>query len=179
MAFAKITPSDSANFTKTVITPVEEVAQDTTVVVAGTDTFTIVWHGWSNGDKVRCTVLGDCDGIALNGEYFIINAATDTFKVSANYGGSAVNVTATVTVFPSLKRIEKVETQKASGDIYVGVTGHILALPSENTETTVTTDANLGAVLFKNVPQGTILKGPFKRVFSTTTTATDLVLITT
>lgn len=177
--FSKITPSDSNYLTKTVRTPVEETAKATTVVVAATDTFTSAAHGWANGDLVKCTVLGDCDGVALNGLYYVINVNTNTFKLSATFDGSAVNITATVTEFPSFKRIEKVESGKvATGDIYVGVTGHILALPCDHPNTDTTTSQDMGAVLFKNVPQGTILRGPFKKVFSTTTTATDLVLIT-
>lgn len=173
-----ITKSDTDYLTKTVFTGVTEAEKTTTVVVAGTDVFTILAHGWSDGDKVRCTLLGDADGIALNGEYYIISKTTDTFKLSATLGGTAIDETATVTVFPKFMRIFKYESVAATGDIYVGVTGIVHALYAGSPNTDVTTAQNLGAVTFKGVPAGTILKGPFKKVFSTTTTATDMLLIT-
>jgi len=85
----------------------DESAQTTTVVNAGTDTFTIVGHGWVDTDKVRVTYLGDCDGITLYGEYFIVNKTTDTFQVSLTSGGAAVAITATVTLFPKFVRLFK------------------------------------------------------------------------
>jgi len=179
MAASIITKSDTNYLTKTVYTAVStDTAKTTTVVNAGTDTFTIVAHGWNNGDSVKCTVLGDCDGIALNGEYFIVSKATDTFKLAASVGGTAIDVTATVTVFPVFIRLATQTTVAASGDIYVGVTGNVCALLADSPPTNVTTAVDLGAVIYKGVPAGTILKGPFKKVFSTGTTATDMLLIT-
>lgn len=59
--------------------------------------------------------------------------------------------------------------------LYIGVTGDVVALPAENDDTnsTTTTGTN-GAILYKSVPVG-----PFpysvKKVFSTGTTATNII----
>jgi len=61
---------------------------------AATDTFTASNHGLINGDQIE---FSDYDGlpspIAEDTIYYVINAATNTFKVSLTEGGSAVNLT--------------------------------------------------------------------------------------
>jgi hypothetical protein len=173
-----ITKSDTDYLTKTVLTGVVEAEKTTTAVNETTNVFTIASHGWSDGDIVRCTLLGNADGIALNGEYYVRDKDANTFKLSATLNGTAIDETVVVSTFPKFKRIFKIETVAATGDIYVGVSGIVHALLAGSPNTDVTTAQNLGAITFKGVPAGTILKGPFKKVFSTTTTATDMVLIT-
>lgn len=64
-------------------------------VNTGTDTFTSNSHGLTDGTKVAFfnvdgTIPG---GITENQNYYVINAAANTFKVSATVGGAAVDIT--------------------------------------------------------------------------------------
>jgi hypothetical protein len=69
----------------------------TTGVDTGTETITSLNHGLSNGEIVTYysnggTTLG---GLTNNSEYYVVNATTDTFKLSLTSGGSAINFTGT------------------------------------------------------------------------------------
>lgn len=61
------------------------------------DQFLSPGHGMSNGDRVMLfNVFGDAlsTGVSEGTIYFVVNVATDTFKVSTTSGGAAVDVTA-------------------------------------------------------------------------------------
>ena len=61
---------------------------------ASTDTITCTAHGLSNGDRVLVYSFGTLPGgLAEFTDYYVINSATNTFKVSLTNGGSAVNIT--------------------------------------------------------------------------------------
>jgi len=65
-------------------------------VNTGTDTITIVGHGYTNGQKVTFTSTGTLpSGLVAATTYFIINATANTFQVSLTLGGSAVDITST------------------------------------------------------------------------------------
>lgn len=66
---------------------------------AGTDVITSAGHGLSNGDAVVFSNSGGGlpAGLSANTFYYVINASTDTFKVSTTLGGSAVDITGTGT----------------------------------------------------------------------------------
>ena len=69
----------------------------TSGVNVGTDVITKTNHGWSNGQQIKYWSIG---GSAITGltdqtVYHVIDATTDTFKVSATSGGSAINLTGT------------------------------------------------------------------------------------
>lgn len=59
-----------------------------------TETFTSVAHGLTNGDRIAFYNAGGANpgNISEYTEYFVINAGTDTFQISATYNGSAFNV---------------------------------------------------------------------------------------
>lgn len=53
-------------------------------------------HTMANGTVLRFRTTSDLPtGLAVGTSYFIVNAATDTFQVSATYGGSAIDLTGT------------------------------------------------------------------------------------
>lgn len=64
-------------------------------VNTGTETITISSHGFTNGDVVSVSNSGGAlpTGLSANTEYFIVGATTNTFQLSATYGGSAINIT--------------------------------------------------------------------------------------
>lgn len=62
-------------------------------VSSSTDTITSPAHGFTNGDKIQFYAGTMPGGLSENVTYFIVNATTDTFQVSATAGGSAINIT--------------------------------------------------------------------------------------
>lgn len=62
-----------------------------TITIASPATVTAVGHGLTNGKRVQFTTSGALPtGILANTTYFVINAATDTFNLSATQGGAAI-----------------------------------------------------------------------------------------
>ncbi len=67
-------------------------------VNAGSNVITSAGHGLSNGNIIYFTSTTTLPaGLSLNTTYFVINQATDTFKVSTVSGGSEVDITDTGT----------------------------------------------------------------------------------
>lgn len=174
-----ITKSDTANFTVSELVPVQvptEVAA--TSVDLGTDTITKNSHGLNNGDVIVFTSVGTVTNITAGVQYFVVGQTANTFQVAATLGGTAINLTGANTTAPTYQRLYVFTTGVSkTGAIYVGGDGDVLALPAEHPNTNSTTPATLGAILFTGVKAGTILPGIFKRVYSTTTDATGLVLL--
>jgi len=64
------------------------------VTAATSDVFTSAAHGYSDGDPVVFSSLdGSGVGITAATKYYVRDATTNTFKVSATVGGAAVDVT--------------------------------------------------------------------------------------
>ncbi|WP_188236219.1 hypothetical protein [Sphingopyxis sp. LK2115] len=62
-----------------------------TITIASPATVTAAGHGLTNGKRVQFTTSGALPaGIFANTTYFVINAATDTFHLSATQGGAAI-----------------------------------------------------------------------------------------
>lgn len=62
-----------------------------TITIASPATVTATGHGLANGKRVQFTTSGALpSGILANTTYFVINAATDTFNLSATQGGAAI-----------------------------------------------------------------------------------------
>lgn len=97
---------------------------------AATDIVTANAHGMSEGDIIQVTTSGvDLPaGLALATDYYIIDPTTNTFKVSANRGGSAVDITDAGT---------GTHTYHLKGkSIYVGDWNHnVLSIDSSGTPT--------------------------------------------
>lgn len=63
-------------------------------VTTGTDTFTYKAHSLLDGDELRYNAGGGtvATGLTDGNTYFVVSGLTDTFKVSATSGGSAVSI---------------------------------------------------------------------------------------
>ncbi len=62
-----------------------------TITIASPASVTATGHGLANGKRVQFTTSGALPtGILANTTYFVINAATDTFNLSATQGGAAI-----------------------------------------------------------------------------------------
>lgn len=57
------------------------------------DVVGVTGHGYANGDKVAFTAIASTTGISTAAYYYVVSAATDTFKVAATAGGSAIALT--------------------------------------------------------------------------------------
>ena len=67
-------------------------------VTAATDLVTSNAHALSEGDKLQLTTGTTLPaGLALTTDYYVINPTTNTFKLSASRGGTAVDITDTGT----------------------------------------------------------------------------------
>jgi hypothetical protein len=64
---------------------------------AATDTINLAGHRYQNGDKVEFPTLTGGAGLTAGTDYYVVNAATDTFQVSTTIGGTAVNFTTDIT----------------------------------------------------------------------------------
>lgn len=63
-------------------------------VNTGTDTITIVAHGFTNNQQVTFTTSGTLPGgLSLSSIYYIINSSANDFQLSLTSGGSALNLT--------------------------------------------------------------------------------------
>lgn len=61
---------------------------------AATDVLTSTAHGFTDGKVVQFTTTGTLPGgLSLATDYFVINSATNTYKVSATPNGAAVDIT--------------------------------------------------------------------------------------
>ena len=69
-----------------------------TPVDYSTETITIIGHGLSNDNEVTYSNGGGTNigGLTTATNYFVVSATTDTFKLAATSGGSAINLTAPV-----------------------------------------------------------------------------------
>lgn len=64
---------------------------------AETDVITATGHNFVDGQVIRFTGLAGGSGLSNANNYFVRDAATDTFKVSTTSGGAAVNFTTNIT----------------------------------------------------------------------------------
>jgi hypothetical protein len=62
-------------------------------VVATTDVFTITGHGYSDGDPLLVIATTVGAPIAAGTVYYVRDSTTNTFKLAATVGGSAINIT--------------------------------------------------------------------------------------
>ena len=71
---------------------VEKRRRNPTAVDTAVDSLSLVGHGLANGDRVE---FGGTlpNGLAASTLYYVVGAATDTFKVSTTLGGAAVDLT--------------------------------------------------------------------------------------
>lgn len=65
-----------------------------TITIASPGVVTWNSHGLANGTQVALSTTGALPtGLSQNTAYYVVNAASNTFQLSATYGGSAINTT--------------------------------------------------------------------------------------
>ncbi|HYC65290.1 MAG TPA: tail fiber protein, partial [Reyranellaceae bacterium] len=63
-----------------------------TITIASPGVVTWTGHTLKNGDKVSLETTGALPtGLVTGTDYFVVNAATNTFQLAASFGGSAIN----------------------------------------------------------------------------------------
>lgn len=92
---------------------------------AGTDTITITAHGLSDNQRVVFRNEGGAlpAGLVAATEYFVINSAANTFKVSTTEGGAAVDITDGGT---GINRVFKCHFQIATPDAILQIPDNTL-----------------------------------------------------
>ena len=76
-------------------------AANTAPIDYSTETITATAHGFSNGDEVKYTVptgQSAIGGLTSGTNYFVVSAATNSLKLAATSGGTAINLTAPISV---------------------------------------------------------------------------------
>ena len=172
-----VTPSDTNYITDSLpvmIPRPEQVIKTVTDAVLATDLLTIVGHGYTANDMVRFETVGTITGIDTLLRYYVVYVDADTFKVSASFNGSAIDLGGATTTLPTVAETRQMVTSRVAGTLWVGVAGNLNVLLSDHEDTNTATAASNGATLFTGVPVG-----PFpyqvKKVFSTNTTATTII----
>lgn len=172
-----ITPNDSANLTQTKLVP---VASPTTVVAdsvtIASDIITKASNGLVNGDIIQFTNVGTVTGISVGVDYYVVGVSGNDFSVASTFFGSAINLGGANTTPPTYKKMYDYTTVPAVGAVYVGGAGIVKYLPASHQDTNDTTVRGLGAQVMTCVA-GQIIPGNIKKVFSTGTSATLLVLL--
>ena len=92
-------------------------ASDDTIVSAANDTITITGHRFEDGDEVVYNVPASpayaIGGLTDGNTYYVVSKATNTFKLSATSGGTAINLTfPTVTVDADDSAVVDLSTDK-------------------------------------------------------------------
>lgn len=90
----KVVPTDNntARATGGLLEAITTNKQGTEVTAsAATDTITSTAHGLNNGDRVAFT-SGLNSALRYDQVYYVVNKATDTFKVAATAGGTAITI---------------------------------------------------------------------------------------
>lgn len=90
ITLSSATPLKPANNKNTII-----VTRNTSTVTGSGNPTTFTWnsHHFSNNDPVLFTTTGTLpSGISANTIYYVISATTNTFRVSASQGGTAIGI---------------------------------------------------------------------------------------
>jgi hypothetical protein len=64
---------------------------------AATNNVNLTGHRYQNGDKVEFPTLTGGAGLTAGTDYYVVNAAANTFQVSATRGGAAIDITTDAT----------------------------------------------------------------------------------
>jgi len=98
--YQKPTDNTTGRKTKGLIAAVSTNSKDvkgsalpTVTATASTDNIGSTAHGLTDGDSVIFTSLTGGAGLSTNMPYYVVSAATNTFKVSLTKGGTAIDIT--------------------------------------------------------------------------------------
>lgn len=116
----------------------------------GTDTITLINHGFSDGNVVNFVGASLPAGITAGTDYYIITATTNTFQISTTFGGGAVNITAV-----GSGSVERSNQIRMTDNATSSLTGVIVSFGAGYRIDTATTSTAAGTtVTFKNGASG-------------------------
>ena len=75
-----------------------------------TDKITLATHGFSDGWQVSFSAIGTITGISANTAYYVVNSATNDFKLSLTSGGSALDLTGTNSAAMTVHLVNQLRT---------------------------------------------------------------------
>lgn len=109
-----------------------------TITIASPAVITFNSHGLTAGDSVQFTTSGALPtGITASTTYYVIAAglATNTFEISATFGGTAINTSGSQSGTQTLIKVTPVAV--GDNDNRIGTAGQILAAVGNNTDIAV------------------------------------------
>jgi hypothetical protein len=153
--------------------PTNTMIEPTSVTLA-TDLFTLAGHGFSNGDIVVPQSLGTVTGtgLAINQPLFIVSVATDTFKVSLTFGGTAIDLGGAATTPCTFSKRQAYSLARVSGFLSVTTSGTYVVLPEAHFDTDTATEAIMGprkVYIAAGAPYPCLVKKVFSTGSATTT----------
>lgn len=94
---SQVLPTDNTTARQTagllsVISTNKTFALASVTAASATDTITFTAHGLTNGEQVSFVNVDVATGIRVDRTYYVVSSATNTFKVSATSGGSAITL---------------------------------------------------------------------------------------
>jgi hypothetical protein len=114
-------------------------------------------HGFTNGTVVSFPTVTTTTGITANTNYFVVNAAANTFKVSTTSGGTAINLTGsngsgtvilsdTAIILPYTNKLPYATyTGSSSLNIVAGTTQNpTIAMSTQNSRLILLVDSQIG-----------------------------------
>jgi hypothetical protein len=123
--------------------------QTFTVTIASPGVFTVNTHGLRNGDVVILTTTGALPtGLTpATTAYFVVNAATNTFQLSATLNGTAINTSGSQSGTHTVHSHAKNVSATLALDDEISKTDHRIYLVSTYTTSASITEYNLRAAL--------------------------------
>lgn len=97
-----------------------KVGGTATMTIAAPAVVTLTGHTYTNGDQITFTTTGALPtGLTVGTVYYVVNAATNTFQVSATSGGTAITTTGTQSGVHTVNTYENVgDLVTSSGTVY-------------------------------------------------------------
>lgn len=162
----------------------DKLVDSATGVNIATEEFTSTAHGFINGDIVRVSTAGTLPTpLVVATDYYIVNSAANTFKISATNGGSAIDITSTGSGIQRFTRKDPTESRVAVN--YVAVWGRkdrngvlLEGAPSSKQILVNTTTTPKDAEIKVYIPKRITTTDYFCRLYRTLNVGTPMALTT-
>lgn len=129
-----------------------------TITIASPGVLTWNAHGMSNGTAVRLTTTGSLPtGLTAGTTYYVVNAATNTFQLSATLGGTAINTSGTQSGTHTANQLDGLDRLPFSLDNYTNTYKQRLAVMGSDNKMGFLDGATIEATV--DTPEGAVGNG--------------------
>lgn len=123
-------------------------ATDTFTADDSTDTYTASAHGLSDGTPVTVSASTSLPtGLSANTTYYVITSTTNTFQLSATYGGSAIDISSTGTGTLTVHVGESSSNDRYKNGLFFSKTDEPEAVPLVNFFTVGSADEEIQRII--------------------------------